>query len=342
MSHPEQLRRTGFTLVEMLVVIAIIGILVGLTIPAIQYARESARKTTCVSNLKTIAQATQQFLALHGHYPSGGWGSLWIGDPEGVSAKLNPSRPARKEQPGGLFYSILPHMERSGIYEMSKPPFPSGETKESMQLKMIQETLPGYVCPSRRRVRVYAVAAGHPAFANSDMPSVPSRSWFRTCYAVNGGTWDPTLDWGTGPTDAVAAKTTGAGFLVVDNNDPNYFRAANGIAHQCSKIAVKDIYDGASNTYLIGEKYINPEHYKDGLVDGDNDPAFGGDCHDLFCWGSAPPMGDERGTDNWQIFGGPHDGIFQVAMCDGAIRQVSFDIDLKPHSENANRRDSRP
>lgn len=338
MPKPLVVRRLGFTLVEMLVVIAIIGILVGLTIPAIQYAREASRRSACGANLKQVAQATQQFLSVHGHYPSGGWGSLWVGDPEGVAAKLNPSRPARKEQPGGLFFSILPYMERSGLYETSKPPLPSGETKGSMQLQMIQETVPSYVCPSRRRADVYAMAAGHPALANSDMPSNRSFSWFRTCYAVNGGT--NVLDWGTGPADANAAKTTGAGFMVVANS--NFFRTANGIAHQCSEITVQDIHDGASNTYLVGEKYLNPAHYKDGSVDGDDDPAYGGDCHDLFCWGTAPPMRDERGRDSWQIFGSAHDGVFQVAMCDGAIRQVGFDIDLQPHAQNANRRDSRP
>lgn len=360
MSHPVRLRRTGFTLVEMLVVIAIIGILVGLTIPAIQYAREAARRTTCTANLNQIAKASQQFMALHGHYPSGGWGSLWVGDPEEVLAKTD-SRPARKQQPGGFFYTILPQMERSGIYEISKPPLPPSETKGSMQSQMIQETVPSYICPTRRPVDAYPRAPGHPGFANSDSPN----RWFRTCYAVNGGTFrdlndDGNLDWdwGAGPADAVAAAT-GAGFMAVGNR--SFFKDADGIAYQCSKIAVKDIHDGASNTYLVGEKYLNPQHYESGLVDGDNDPAFGGDCHDLLCWGSIlrstgrtplSPRRDELGTDDWtvgtvqvfgwQVFGSAHDGVFLVAMCDGSTHQVNFDIDPKTHAQNANRRDSRP
>jgi hypothetical protein len=265
---------------------------------------------------------------------------------------LNPPQPARKEQPGGFFYSILPHMERSGLYETSKPPLPPSETKNSMQMQMIMETVPSYICPSRRRVDAYPRDPGHPALANADMPE----RWFRTCYAVNGGTWDPNLDWGTGPVDAVVARTTGAGFMTVGNS--SFFKDADGIAHQCSEITIQKVYDGASNTYLVGEKYLNPAHYQDGLVDGDDDPAFGGDCHDLFCWGSVwngtslSPRGDERGVDSWvvagvpvfgwQVFGGAHDGVFLVAMCDGATRQVGFEIDPQTHARNANRRDSRP
>lgn len=84
-------RKRGFTLVELLVVIAIIGILVALLLPAIQYARESARRTQCSSNLRNVGVALQNFHDSYGSFPAGwnadvpdgepgwGWGAYLLG-----------------------------------------------------------------------------------------------------------------------------------------------------------------------------------------------------------------------------------------------------------------------
>ena len=66
--------RRGFTLIELLVVMTIIGILVGLTLPAVNIARESARRMVCVNNLTQIARAMTSHVAAQGFFPSGGWG----------------------------------------------------------------------------------------------------------------------------------------------------------------------------------------------------------------------------------------------------------------------------
>ena len=75
-------RRSGFTLVELLAVVAIIGLLVGLMLPAIQSAREAARRTTCGNNLKQLAVACLEYDESQRHFPSGGWGYQWNGDPD--------------------------------------------------------------------------------------------------------------------------------------------------------------------------------------------------------------------------------------------------------------------
>ena len=72
----------GFTLVELLVVIAIIGILIGLLLPAVQAARESARRTTCTNNLKQLVLGMISHEDVQHHLPTGGWCYYWVGDPD--------------------------------------------------------------------------------------------------------------------------------------------------------------------------------------------------------------------------------------------------------------------
>jgi len=77
-----QSARRGFTLVELLVVIAIIGTLIALLLPATQAAREAARRTQCLNNLHQLALACLNHEQSLRQYPNGGWGPLWVGDPD--------------------------------------------------------------------------------------------------------------------------------------------------------------------------------------------------------------------------------------------------------------------
>jgi prepilin-type N-terminal cleavage/methylation domain-containing protein len=131
-SHAEN----AFTLVELLVVIAIIGILVAMLLPAIQAARESARRTECKNKLKQIG------LAIHGHtdsfkvFPTGG--SEYNPDITNYVAAGKPFGPDKQ----GLAwaYQILPYLEESNVRTLT--------TNVALQ----QAVLPIYVCPSRRTV----------------------------------------------------------------------------------------------------------------------------------------------------------------------------------------------
>ena len=73
-------RPRGFTLVELLVVIAIIGVLVALLLPAVQAAREAARRNECANNLRQLALACLLHEEQLGYFPSGGWGNRCLGD----------------------------------------------------------------------------------------------------------------------------------------------------------------------------------------------------------------------------------------------------------------------
>ena len=101
--------KSGFTLVELLVVITIIGILIALLLPAVQAAREAARMTQCQNNIKQLAQGCMNHENSTGRYPTGGWGWHWTGDADmGNDAG----------QPGGWIYNLLPFIEQQALHDL--------------------------------------------------------------------------------------------------------------------------------------------------------------------------------------------------------------------------------
>ncbi|MEM7284686.1 MAG: DUF1559 domain-containing protein, partial [Pseudomonadota bacterium] len=101
--------RHGFTLVELLVVIAIVGILVALLLPAVQSAREAARRIQCKNHLTQFGLGMLNHHDAHGIFPTGGWSQRWTGDPDlGFD----------EDQPGGWEYNVLPFIEEMAMYEM--------------------------------------------------------------------------------------------------------------------------------------------------------------------------------------------------------------------------------
>ncbi len=99
----------GFTLVELLVVIAVLGILIALLLPAIQAAREAARRVECKNNLKQLSLACLLHEQQVGFFPSGGWGNRWVGD---ASQGHGP------KQPGSWFFNVLPFIEEGAVHGM--------------------------------------------------------------------------------------------------------------------------------------------------------------------------------------------------------------------------------
>ena len=126
--------RRGFTLVELLVVIAIIGILVALLLPAIQAAREAARRTDCKNRLKQIGLALQNHASTLRVFPTGG--AVIYPKIEDYVAGGKPLGPDK--QGLGWAYQILPYLEEGALQGLV--------TQDQLQAA----TIPLYVCPSRR------------------------------------------------------------------------------------------------------------------------------------------------------------------------------------------------
>ena len=324
--------RRGFTLVELLVVITIIGVLMGLLLPAVNAVRESARATTCKNNLYQIGRGAQAHLAVHQFYPSSGWGYMWTGDPDmGFGA----------HQPGGWIYDLLMYMEQENVHQIGAGlPF---DEKKAALAEQKAVVIPGFICPSRRKAISYPAVEGS---WNANQPSTLNK----TDYAANGGTYKIL---GTGPGSMDCLNTypncswTHSNQWMKDHFD--------GVSSERSEIHSAHILDGESRTIFAGEKYLNPDKYETGNDGADNNTMFQGNDWDLNRWvtavdanGEVPqgsanarrPMQDTPGVNTMsERFGSPHAGGFFVVMCDGSVQKLDYAIDLRVYSFLGNRKD---
>jgi prepilin-type N-terminal cleavage/methylation domain-containing protein len=280
-------RPTAFTLVELLVVIAIIGVLVALLLPAVQAAREAARRTTCQNQVRQMGIALQNHVDAQKVFPTGGN----VPNPrieDYTSGSVNsPGRPNGANKQGlGAFYQMLPYLEMNAVKGLTN------------QEKLQSTLIPLYNCPSRRppirsggtelgsQLTDYATAqpateyCGAAAYVplqawpfSGASPGFAIRSYW--CGQGTGGSWgtDPerNANYGgvivrtpyrvegcsPGVTCATATATTPAkGELV-----PGFPTA----------IKPGQIVDGLSNTLVISEKVVRAD-----LYEGQEAPPPGG------------------------------------------------------------------
>lgn len=207
-------KRDAFTLVELLVVIALIGAIIALLLPAVQAARESARRTQCSSNLRQIGigmvnfhDATRSFPSAYQSLPGGVMGPI-----DGQTGDAGPG--------WTCLVQILPFIEEKNLHESFNLDLPSWNPANAQQALT---PLPVYQCPS--------VSTDSSHYTVKDALGNPLAKFARTHYVANAGRQE-----------------------VWEEPEQNLFQRADGPLYRNSHVRIKDITDGTSQTVFMGEK----------------------------------------------------------------------------------------
>ncbi|MDO4583471.1 MAG: DUF1559 domain-containing protein [Planctomycetia bacterium] len=219
---PER-KRKGFTLVELLVVIAIIGMLVGLLLPAVQQAREAARKMQCANHLKQMGLACHNFAAARN--------SVF---PESVLKKQHSGSLGKNTF--GFFTLLLPYLEQDGVYQQIDQDMPFTQFCNTAIGKTVRKTvIPTYVCPSWPFPALSTVEEGTNGVRYGAM---------LTYSGVGGVIREPGEVDENGKQYPIAAT---------DPSDNGGTYPRNGMFQWAYGVPVASVRDGLSNTFLIGE-----------------------------------------------------------------------------------------
>jgi prepilin-type N-terminal cleavage/methylation domain-containing protein/prepilin-type processing-associated H-X9-DG protein len=307
----------GFTLIELLVVVAIIGVLVGLLLPAVQAAREAARRTQCVNNLKQMALALQSYQDLLGSFPV--TTVRYQGDPTCIACGY------------GALYTfrtlMLPQIEQGTLYNAINfsylySPYGMGDVAGvPVNTTAARSLVAIYVCPSDG----LGVAGISGYGAGRSGVIVPDSN-----YMANGGT------------KVVLGNTWGG------SPGPFPVGADDGAMYEFRAVRLNEFRDGTSNTLLLGEMGRGPQ----GVGMGDWFTGWAGVVQRLPSVGinrayTAPlPYADQmspagnpplQGPQSSLGFGSWHPGGANFAFTDGSVKFLKDSTDLRVLSALATR-----
>ncbi len=306
--------RKAFTLVELLVVISIIGLLVGLLLPAVQMAREAGRRVQCQNNLKQMTLAALNFESTYRRLPPNGWGYWWA--PE-------PGRGVGPQQPGGWIYNLLPYLEQQNLWRMGEGT--AGAERQTAIAALISLPIATFKCPSRPGDQLGSMSSRW-GYRNAGTPPLVAR----TDYAINEGD--------------VITNTKGEPQTLAEGDSRSFewtdVRQATGISWLRGAARLAEITDGLSNTYFCGEKYVSTTGYYEPNDRGYDGSMLSGVDLDTTRWTIDPPVGDAQPTrEHERQFGSAHHGVCYMSMCDGSVSVVSIGIESPIHRRRGTRHD---
>jgi prepilin-type N-terminal cleavage/methylation domain-containing protein/prepilin-type processing-associated H-X9-DG protein len=323
--------RSAFTLVELLVVIAIIGVLIALLLPAVQAARESARRATCVNQLKQMGIALLNHQSATGAFPTGG-SEPW--HDEGADSVLF-------GKGYGWMVQILPYVENAALQNISKG-YGAGDTQRD---RVVRATpVPIYNCPSKRGVTISfnGTAAQPDACQDGCALSDYAASTPANVLDVNRPSFDPWFWQGVTHGDVVAASQN----LLRFNGQKIYPVSYQGVivrTGMSKPCQPRNITDGLSNTMAIGEKRLHPELYQLGAPYDDIGWTDGWDPDIIRYTGYQPgpdiPESRNDPTGYGFHFGSTHSGGFNAVFADGHVTLINYDIDLVVFNAMGDRQD---
>jgi len=303
-------RSRGFTLVELLVVIAVIGMLIGLLLPAIQRARESGRRAQCANQLKQIGLAWQHHLDSFQALPTAGYTSRTF-------VSIDHGRPgALDTQAAGWAYQILPFLEQIATWEGA------GATIDLDRAKLAMgQPIAGYYCPSRRAARENVADA---------------TPW---CLGVDQRPFSGIVSFSRAQTDYAATNQEGTGVLA-----RNWDGSCTSGNRRRKLFDFADITDGTSNTMLAGDKRMNVSELGKSQP-GDNFGYTAGwdstsdTTQETIRATNLEPLPDTTNGDGEKRFGSSHDGVFNALLVDGSVRTIPYTIDREIFARLGNRQD---
>ena len=298
----------GFTLIELLVVIAIIAILIALLLPAVQQAREAARRTQCKNNLHQLGLALHNYHDVHNTFPPG---NVTMGDCCSTPSLVN------------WAISILPYIDQANLqtrYDFNK------SNEDPANQAALQQVIPAYNCPSDVNAGQKLVPASGPTnnqqWATSSYRGMGGVGWGGTGEYIYRRQWDSSDIMNANAT----ANKRGMLHWVGRNN------AGQG---RFSPVRIRDVIDGTSNTLFVGEYHTITEPRR---------ATFWGFTYTSFVLSNATPEARtllpdytkcaSQGDSNpcKRAWGSLHSGgAINFAMTDGSVRYLNPNLDMNTY-----------